>query len=84
MIAELALRCWRAETGHPPARLEELVPKYVRRMPVDPFSGKPLVYRVEGSNWMLYSVGPDRVDDGGRSTAVSAPGKGDLLFDSRW
>lgn len=84
LITELALRCFRAETGQPPARLEELVPKFARQVPADPFSGKPLIYRVEGTNWVLYSVGPDGVDDGGRPTSSSPPATGDLLFDSRW
>ncbi|AIE84997.1 hypothetical protein [Fimbriimonas ginsengisoli] len=32
---------------------------------IDPFSGKPLHYLREDSGFLLYSVGKDRVDDGG-------------------
>lgn len=33
---------------------------------VDPCTGKPLVYRPEPNGFLLYSVGPDLTDDGGR------------------
>ena len=33
----------------------------------DPFSGYPLVYRRDGKEWSVYSVGPDGKDDGGES-----------------
>jgi hypothetical protein len=66
---------------------------------VDPFNGQPFVYHSTGTNWMLYSVGPDRLDDGGKPVnrtrweAGVFPGaspqgkeksKGDLLYDSEW
>jgi len=82
LAAELALRCYQSEQGHPPARLDELTPKYLSHMPEDPFSGKPLVYRAQGTNWLLYSVGPDGVDDGGKPIGRGLAGKGDLFFDS--
>ena len=38
---------------------------------VDPFSPTltPLIYRREGAKYLLYSVGPDGVDDGGKEVA---------------
>jgi hypothetical protein len=57
LLAELALRCYQSEQGHPPARLDELVPKYLSHVPEDPFSGQPLVYRAQGTNWLLHCVG---------------------------
>jgi hypothetical protein len=100
LMTEMALRCYRADQGNAPAALEQLVPKYVRRVPPDPLNGRPLVYHPKGTNWLLYSVGPDRVDDGGTavgrpmfnddligfggSKAAKGPGKGDLLYDSAW
>lgn len=82
--AELALRCYRAEQGAPPAQLPQLVPQYLQRLPQDPFSQQPLVYRVQGTNWLLYSIGPDRKDDSGVPAGRSMSTKGDLLFDSNW
>ena len=61
------------------------VPEYLRRVPLDPFSGKPVIYRLEGSNWLLYSVGEDGVDNGGEPVTGSVPGtitKGDLFYNS--
>ena len=55
-----------------------LVPKYLRQVPSDPFRGHPLVFRPQGTNWLLYSVGPDRVDDGGKPMGPSNPG--DILI----
>lgn len=37
-----------------------------RGLPNDPFSGKPPIYRREASGFLIYSVGPDLEDDGGR------------------
>jgi hypothetical protein len=84
LSGELALRLYRSERGHPPARLDELMPGYLLRVPQDPFSGKPMVYRPQGTNWLFYSIGPDGVDDGGRPPGRGLPVKGDLLFDSTW
>ena len=79
LIAELAARCYESEQGRAPADLEQLVPKYLQRVPVDPFSGRPMLYRAQGTNWLLYSVGEDGVDDGGKRAGRST---GDLFFDS--
>ena len=57
LLAELALRCYQSERGHPPARLDDLVTNYLSKVPQDPFSGQPLIYRAQGTNWLLHSVG---------------------------
>ena len=69
IAAELALCCYRFEQGHPPARLDDLATNYLSHVPVDPFSGQPLVYRAQGTNWLLYSVGPSGV----MTTATGQP-----------
>ena len=84
LAAELALRCYQSDQGHPPARLGELATIYLSHVPEDPFSGQPLVYRAQGTNWLLYSVGPDGVDDGGKPIGRGLAGKGDLFLDSPW
>lgn len=84
VAGELALRCFQAEQGHPPARLEVLVPNYLSQVPQDPFTRQPMVYRLQGTNWLLYSVGPDGVDDGGRPAGRGWPIQGDIRFDSAW
>jgi hypothetical protein len=57
LAVELALRCYQSEQAHPPARLGELAPKYLSHVPEDPFSGQPLIYRAQGTNWLLRNVG---------------------------
>jgi hypothetical protein len=83
LTTELALRCCQAE-GHPlPLRLDDLVTNYLSRLPADPFSAQAVVYRPHGTNWLLYSVGPDGVDDGGKPAQRGGwPIKGDLRCDA--
>lgn len=85
LTAELAVRCYQSEQGHAPADLGQLVPKYLQRVPLDPFSDKPLIYRPQGTNWLLYSIGEDGVNDGGKPVGRKLAGtvtKGDLFYDS--
>jgi hypothetical protein len=84
LAAELALRCYLSEQGRVPARLDDLVTNYLSKVPPDPFSARPMIYRAQSTNWLLYSVGPDGVDDGGRPASRGWPVKGDILFDSPW
>ena len=60
----LALRAYQAEKGELPRDLAFLVPAYIRRVPLDPFSGKPPVYKPAATTYRLYSVGQNRLDDG--------------------
>ena len=46
---------------------------------VDPFTGKPLVYRPEPNGFLLYSLGPDLTDDGGLEYD-SKEKKGDIVW----
>ncbi len=85
LIAELALRCNQSEQGHAPTSLEQLVPQYLQRVPSDPFSRRPMIYRPQGTNWLLYSVGEDGVDDGGQRVGGPVSGaatRGDLFYNS--
>ena len=82
LMTEVSLRCYQAEQGRGPIRLEQLVPKYLHSVPLDPFGGQSLVYRSQGTNWLLYSIGEDRVDDGGKPAGPAPGSKGDLFFDS--
>ncbi len=70
LLTSMALRAYELDhAGKYPDSLGELVPNYLNAVPLDPFAngiGVPLVYRQKGSGYLLYSVGPDGVDDGGR------------------
>lgn len=48
-----------------PARLDDLIPDYLDAVPVDPYSGWPLLLRAEPRSYAVYSVGPNRRDDNG-------------------
>jgi hypothetical protein len=66
--AGLACRLYKSRTGHYPETLDELVPGLLTEVPIDPFTGKPLVFRREGEGFIVYSLGSNEKDDGGRST----------------
>jgi hypothetical protein len=63
---DLAIRRYRTAQGNWPDSLESLVPEQLPRVPLDPFSDKPLVYRRADDDFLLYSVGFNRFDDGGQ------------------
>ena len=84
LAGEMALRCYQFEKAGLPVRLDDLVTNYLSSVPEDPFAGHPIVYHNQGTNWLLYSVGTDGVDDGGRPAGRGVNSKGDLFFDSLW
>lgn len=65
-ITILALKRYMIENNSYPESLEELLSKgYIKKLPIDPYSDKPMVYKKIGTNFKLYSVGENFVDDGG-------------------
>src|SRR5262249_55962192 len=64
VVALAAERFHRAE-GRWPASVEELSPKWLARVPADPFTGRPLFMRLTADGCVVYSVGADRKDGGG-------------------
>jgi hypothetical protein len=83
LLTEMALRRYESAHGKAPERLADLVPDFLPSVPLDPFANQTLTYhQVEGGH-LLYSLGPDGVDD--RGTPVSDRGmtkqsRGDLLL----
>ena len=43
---------------------------------VDPYNGKPLTVRNTDKGWLVYSIGKDRKDDGGKLDDLSDIGVG--------
>jgi hypothetical protein len=70
-----ALERARLANGSYPQSLDALTTKFLARAPIDFVSGAPFRYRVEGDGYVLYSVGWNQQDDGGR------PGK--TMFDDK-
>ena len=66
-----ALSVFRAENGHYPEKLDDLVPQFIASLPIDIFSEKPPIYRADDdrAGCLLYSVGQNGVDDGGTDTS---------------
>ncbi len=83
---ELAIRQYRLENGELPARLVELVPKYASAVPIDPYDANqgPLRYVRKPAGYLLYSVGYDGDDDGGRPSPRESGwlDDGDMRLDS--
>jgi len=46
-------------------KTELITAGYLRQLPIDSFSDKPLSYRKTEDNFILYSVGPNFTDEGG-------------------
>lgn len=65
-LAAIALQLYHRRHGGWPATLDQLTPQWLPQVPVDRFDGKPLRYRLVDGQPLLYSVGADRDDDGGR------------------
>jgi hypothetical protein len=64
-IVALSVERYRLAHGVWPASLDDVVPKYLREIPLDPFNGRPLNYRRLGDGVVIYSVGPDHEDNDG-------------------
>jgi hypothetical protein len=56
-----ALGLYRQDHPAYPDSLDFLVPQYLTRLPVDPFSGKPFLYWRENSDYALSCAGEDKV-----------------------
>lgn len=63
--AAIALAQYRAAHGEYPDKLAQLVPEFAEQEPQDLFTGQPLKYIRTAEGYQLYSVGPNRQDDGG-------------------
>ena len=61
----VALESYRQRNGSFPEALDVLVPTVLNTSLVDPFSGRPLLYRKTADGYAVYSVGPDGEDGGG-------------------
>lgn len=66
----LAIRLYEVDHGKRPETLTQLVPDYMRKLPVDPFAsdGRALAYLPEAHPPILYSISQDAEDNGGEFT----------------
>lgn len=74
----LAVQRYRLAAGELPDTLADLVPAYLDAVPIDPFDGNELRYKKLEIGFVVYSIGRDENDDGGRERL---PAKGwDITF----
>jgi type II secretory pathway pseudopilin PulG len=80
----LAIEQYRIIENRLPNSLAELTPKFLPNVPTDPFDDKEIQYRKEADGYAIYSIGPDRIDDGGKkqishAAKIDHP-RGDIVF----
>ncbi|HEU6448469.1 MAG TPA: hypothetical protein VFV23_08535 [Verrucomicrobiae bacterium] len=73
----LALKIYKLRHGKLPGSLSELAPEFFSEIPIDDFDGKPFRYSPEKK--IIYSVGPDLKDSGGKER-IKYSKDYDLLF----
>lgn len=88
-IAAAALSAYRHDHREYPPSLEVLLGDYMDALPLDPYVDEPLRYILQqaGDDYLLYAVGPNQVDDGGKQPSKRAGIKpserdGDKIFES--
>jgi hypothetical protein len=72
-VVMLAAERFRLANERWPGSMEELVPRFLTRPIPDPYYGKPIRLRRLEGGLLIYSIGPDGVDDGG---AIDPPQPG--------
>jgi len=65
-LTGVAIERYRLDSGKLPDSLGELVPAYLDSVSRDPFDGAEMRYRRLETGYVVYSVGEDGSDDGGR------------------
>jgi hypothetical protein len=81
LIAALAAERYRRAHGRWPESLDRLTPEWLADVPPDPFTGRPLRSARLADGLVIYSLGYDGKDDGGRLAANWGPNEdGDLGF----
>jgi hypothetical protein len=64
-----------------PSKLLELAPRYLDKIPFDPFTGLPFSYRKADEGFRLHSAGRDGKDDAGK---IDDAFSDDLLIEVPW
>ena len=83
--AGLSVQRYRLTAGKLPDKLADLVPTYLESVPKDPFDGEELRYKKLDPGFVVYSIGEDLSDDGGRERPAKTvkdgkPVKWDVTF----
>jgi hypothetical protein len=66
-LSIIAILRYKQDTGVYPEHLEQLTAEaYLKELPMDPYTDEPLVYCRTADNFILYSLGHNFKDDGGK------------------
>jgi hypothetical protein len=76
-----ALERHRIAKGAYPEKLDALLPDFLQKLPHDACDGQSFRYRLNDEGYLLYSIGTDLVDDGGKVKDLRDVGSGP---DWRW
>ncbi len=86
-VAVLAILRYSKDKGSYPNDLQQLISAdYLKQLPIDHFVDKPLSYKKTEDNFILYSVGPNGTDEGGKYSRDSKgriknwQDNGDMVF----
>jgi len=74
VLTLLAIRLYEAEHNRLPGKLADVKDLISDEIIIDPCSGKEFIYRIEGSNFYLYGVGKNGLDDKCKESRLGAPG----------
>jgi hypothetical protein len=78
--AALAVEHFRQRHNRLPENLSRLVPDLLPFVPIDPFDGRPIRYRIEPDGFVVYSVGKDGLDNGGMEDDQKTSSQPDVVF----
>lgn len=71
VMAAIALHRYHLHHARWPQQLSDLAPAYLPEVPLDPFDGRPLRYKLDAEGrFLLYSIGPDGLDQDGLAKAL--------------
>jgi hypothetical protein len=79
-VASLAVERHRRELGRLPADLGELVPRYLSKVPEDPFTGRPISFRLLPKGYSVYaSAASGRNSDPGGQAGAAVSQSDDII-----
>jgi hypothetical protein len=76
--AAAAIKLYKARRGVYPKTLADLAPDVLKQIPIDEFTGKPLIYRTMGRGFIVYSVSANLKDDNGAKSNFQD--QGDIVY----
>ena len=80
-MTALAVERFRLANQQLPKKIIELVPKFISAVPEDPCDGQPLRFRLLEKGYLIYSVGKDGQNNGGRARPADAKSSDKTPYD---